>query len=171
MVPAEYQQVINKDSVGSSTEVSQSSVVSIIANQTLFKAGGLQHFLHEWKKITSDPFILDAVTHCHIEFDWVPEACAFSGATRPYHSFTETEQTIIDNGVEKFLLKGMIRLSLYEDGQVISPIFIRPKKDGSHRVIFNLKRLKEAVSYHHFKMDTLENGHQSHETWLLHDLY
>ena len=39
---------------------------------------------------------------------------------------------------------------------MISPIFIRPKKDGSHRVIFNLKRLNEAVSYHHFKIDTLE---------------
>ena len=100
MVPAESQAVINKDSVGSSTEVSQRSVVSIIANQTPFKAGGLQHFLHEWKKITSDPFILDAVTHCHIEFDWVPEAC--SGATRPYHSFTEAQQTIIDNEVEKW---------------------------------------------------------------------
>ena len=63
----------------------QVSVVSIIANQTPFKAGGLQYCLHEWKKITSDPFILDAVSHSHIEFDWVPEA--FSGATRPYHSF------------------------------------------------------------------------------------
>ena len=105
----------------------QVSVVSILANQTPFKAGGLQYCLHEWKKITSDPFILDTVTHCHIEFDWE----AFSGATRPYHSFTEAEQTIIDNEMEKFLLKGIIRLSLYEDGQVISPIFIRPKKDGS----------------------------------------
>ena len=109
----------------SSTEVSQSSIESIIANQTPFKAGGLQHFLHEWKKITSDLFVLDAVTHCHIEFDWVPEA--LSGATRPYHSFTEAEQTVIDNEVEKFLLKGTIRLSLYEDGQVISPISVRPK--------------------------------------------
>ena len=69
MVPAESQAVINKDSVESSTEVSQSSVVSIIANQTPFKAGGVQRFPHEWKKITSDPFILGAVNHCHIKFD------------------------------------------------------------------------------------------------------
>ena len=39
---------------------------------------------------------------------------------------------------------------------MISSIFIRTKKDGSHRIIFNLKRLNEAVSYHHFTMDTLE---------------
>ena len=85
-----------------------------------------------WKTITSDPFILDAVTHCHIEFDWEPGIC--TSVTRPFCSFTEIEQTIIDNEVEKFLLKGIVRLSL-EDGQVISPIFTRPKKDGSHRVI------------------------------------
>ena len=63
-------------------------------------AGGLQYCLHEWKKITLDPFILDAVSHCHIEFDWVPEA--FNGATRPYHSFTEAEQTIIGNDINKY---------------------------------------------------------------------
>jgi len=65
LVPAESQAVINKDSVGSSTEVGQVSVVSIIANQAPFKAGGLQCCLHEWKKITSDSFILDGVSHCH----------------------------------------------------------------------------------------------------------
>ena len=37
---------------------------------------------------------------------------------------------------------------------MISPNFVRPEKDGPHRVIFNLKKLNEAVSYHHFKMDT-----------------
>ena len=31
----------------------------------------------------------------------------------------------------KFLFKGVVKLSLYEDGQVISPVFVRPKKDGS----------------------------------------
>ena len=40
MAPAESQAVSNKDSVGSSTEVGQVSVVSIIANQTPFTAGG-----------------------------------------------------------------------------------------------------------------------------------
>ena len=52
MVPAESQANVNKDSIGSSTKVSQSTIESIIANQTPFKAGGLQYFLHEWKKIT-----------------------------------------------------------------------------------------------------------------------
>ena len=101
----------------------------------------MQESLYIWEKITSDPFILDAATHCHIEFDFHPEL-HFS-ATRPHSSFTEIEQAIIDNEIEKFLQKGIIRLCSFEYGQVISPIFTRPKKDGSHRVIFNLKRLNE----------------------------
>ena len=55
--------------------------------------------------MTSDLFILDAVTHFHKEFDWEPEA--LSGANRPYHSFPDAEQTIIDN--EKYPLKGIIK--------------------------------------------------------------
>ncbi len=43
----------------------------------------------------------------------------------------------------------------HERGEVISPIFVCPKKDGSHRMILNLKRLNTYVEYHHFKMDTL----------------
>ena len=86
---------------------------------------------------------MDAVTHCHIEFDWELGIC--TSVTRPFCSFTEIEQTIIDNEVEKFLLKGIIKLSSHEDGHVISPIFTRRKKYGSHRVIFNLKKLNESV--------------------------
>lgn len=35
-------------------------------------------------------------------------------------------------------------------------IFIRFKKDGFYRVIFNLKKLNELVIYYYFKMDMLE---------------
>ena len=48
--------------------------------------------------------------------------------------------------------------SIYETYQVMYPILTCVKKDGSHRVIFNLKKLNESVSYHHFKMDTVETA-------------
>ena len=38
----------------------------------------------------------------------------------------------------------------------MSTIFLRPKNDGSFRMILNLKQFNESVEYHHFKMDTLE---------------
>lgn len=40
--------------------------------------------------------------------------------------------------------------------QFLSPIFLRPKKNGEFRMILNLKKFNESVDYRHFKMDTLE---------------
>lgn len=46
-----------------------------------------------------------------------------------------------------------------EVGDCISPIciFTRPKKDGSHSLILNLKDLNVFIQYHHFKMYTFQN--------------
>ena len=50
----------------------------------------------------------------------------------------------------------MIKVSSQEPGEYISTIFLRPKNDGSHRVILNLKQFNTFVEYHYFKMDTLD---------------
>ncbi|CAG2195281.1 unnamed protein product [Mytilus edulis] len=42
--------------------------------------------------------------------------------------------------------------------QFLSPIFLRPKKNGEYRMILNLKKLNEYIEYHHFKMDTFESA-------------
>ncbi len=123
-----------------------------------FTAGGIKDYLHEWTKITTDPIVLDAVTHCHIEFDYEPDPQINS--TRPHDSFSSMEQQVIDNKIQKFLKKGIVRPTMPTSGDIISPIFVTPKKDGSHRVIFNLKKLNESVSYHHFKLDTLQTAVQ-----------
>ena len=65
------------------------------------------------------------------------------------------EQHVIDIEIDKLLVKGVITPSSHEEGEYISPIFTRAKKDGSFRVILNLKRLNTHVQYHHFKMDSL----------------
>ena len=50
----------------------------------------------------------------------------------------------------------MLRESHSETGEFVSTIFLRPKNDGSFRMILNLKQFNEWVEYHHFKMDTLD---------------
>ena len=60
-----------------------------------------------WRKITSDPFILDAIAHCHIDFAGNPLAA--TNTCRPLCIFTDTEQGIIDNEIATFLEKGIIK--------------------------------------------------------------
>ena len=60
--------------------------------------------------------------------------------------------------ISKLLFKGVLELTHRLPGDFISNIFVRPKKDGSYRMILNLKPLNEFVDYHHFKMDTFQTA-------------
>ena len=40
-------------------------------------------------------------------------------------------------------------------GDFVFTILVQPKKDGSHRLILNLKSLDEFVTYYHLKMVTI----------------
>ena len=53
---------------------------------------------------------------------------------------------------------GVIERTTSGPGEFISSVFVRPKKDGSHRMILNLKQLNEYVTYRHFKMDTIQTA-------------
>ena len=122
----------------------------MLSKQPAFVAGQLKFHLHQWERITSDPFVLSCVNNCKIEPS--PAKNNFN----PQYKFSIPKQQAIDNEVTKFLSKSIIEETHSESGEVISPIFIRPKKEpGKFRVILNLKRLNEAVTYR-FKMVTLE---------------
>ena len=43
---------------------------------------------------------------------------------------------------------------------MISNNFIRPKPDGTYRLILNLRNLNEHIEHVHFKMETLKNAVQ-----------
>jgi len=49
--------------------------------------------------------------------------------------------------IDKLLLKGVLKVSSPEPGEFISPIFLRPKPDGSHRVILNLKPFNDNEAF------------------------
>ena len=74
------------------------------------------------------------------------------------YNFDATEVVIIDKQIEKFLQTGVIETTTHCEGEYISNIFIRPKKDGSYRLILNLKNLNQFVQYHHFKMENLKSA-------------
>ena len=65
------------------------------------------------------------------------------------------EQRVIDVEIQKLLDKEVISRCQHQENEVISSVFTRIKKDGTYRMILNLKSLNTEVSYNHFKMETL----------------
>ena len=69
------------------------------------------------------------------------------------HSAREANN--IDLQVATFLEKGIIVKSFPETDQFVSTVFLREKKDGTFRMILNLKDFNKWVNYNHFKMDSI----------------
>ena len=65
------------------------------------------------------------------------------------------EAEFIDSEILSLLEKGVIQQSKHKQGEFISSVFLRPKKDGSYRMILYLKSMNRYEVYHHFKMDTI----------------
>ena len=59
--------------------------------------------------------------------------------------------------IEKLLKKGVIVRSPQDGQGYFSNIFIHPKKDGSYRMILNLKKFNTSVEAPHFKMESIKN--------------
>lgn len=74
------------------------------------------------------------------------------------YQFSKEEHEFIEKELQKMLSKKVIRKVSHEVGEFISNIFIRPKKDGSFRMILNLENLNENVVYKHFKMETFSHA-------------
>ena len=92
----------------------------------------------------------------NIEF--ASEPCVF--CNRSPINFNLKEQDIISKIIKNFEEKGVIVKSHHEPGEIISHIFIRPKADGSHRLILNLSKLNDHVEKITFKMETLKSALQ-----------
>ena len=115
-----------------------------------FAAGCIAHSLPAWRKITSDNEIISTVMGLKIDFDTKPCQQFLPHCTR---SFSET--CIIDAEIKKLLSKRVIEPTGHCCNEIISDVFVREKKDGSHRMILNLKNLNQYANKIHFKMDTL----------------
>ena len=79
---------------------------------------------------------------------------------------TDKESKIVVTEIERLLSKEVIEKAPHTKGEFISTIFTHPNKDGSHRVILNLKNLNQFVTYRHLKMETLAyNSENQTVTW------
>ena len=120
-----------------------------------FQAGQVRNYSPHWELLTNDPVILDAIKHYHIEFELDDPI-----QNKETHNIrcSSNERNRISMEISKLLSKGLLELTHRSPGDFISNIFVRPKKDGSYRMILNLKPLNEFVDYHHLKMDTFQTA-------------
>ncbi|MEW8545905.1 MAG: hypothetical protein AB2693_20475, partial [Candidatus Thiodiazotropha sp.] len=117
-------------------------------------AGKISKNFSAWLEITSDKWILDIVKYGYdIEFEHEPPI----KVSRFQISFNKSEKEIMSVEVHKFLAKQIIREISEKEVKFVSSIFLRPKKDGTYRLILNLRDLHEYVVKPHFKMETLKS--------------
>ena len=116
-----------------------------------FQGGQIKTRLKNWQKLTSDKDVLQTVKGAKIDFTHcVEENSCFQ------RKFNKKENEVINKEINSMLKKGIIRETLQEEDQFVSPIFLVEKKDtGKFRMILNLKRLNEKIEYKKFKMETV----------------
>ena len=122
----------------------------------VFEAGSLRYFLDEWRKFTRDPVILDIVKGCHLDINVNDITHLFQEELE--YVFSNAEQCFISEEIKKLLELKVIKVTRRMENQVISPIFLRPKKDGGYRMVLNLEKLNKHIPYKHFKMENFEQA-------------
>ena len=115
-------------------------------NDPCFVACLIENKIHEWQEITSDKTILDIVKNGY--------CIEFKGSVTYQPTYNSEQRLAIDKDILKLLKAEVIEIVSPQSDQFVSPIFTRPKSDGSVRLILNLKIFSEFVEYQHFKMDT-----------------
>ena len=124
--------------------------VSLTTFQATVIAGRTKYFIPAWQEITADKQILEMVQGCPFEFISMPKQLSSS---YPF-SHNPVEREIISKEVDRLLIKGVIEETTHLEGEFISSIFVRKKKDNTYRMILNLKDLNYNIEKKHFKMDT-----------------
>ena len=119
-----------------------------------FVAGRLRSHFSEWCKLTHDKQVLNTVKGLKIEFADLPVQNFIPNE----YKHTEDEIEFLHEEITKLLDKQIITQVEPVPGQYVSNIFLRDKKDGSYRMILNLKKLNFSVEYFHFKMETLKSA-------------
>ena len=73
----------------------------------------------------------------------------------PPNSIPRDHKSLVDEEISSLQDKGVTVSCVHEPGEFISHILTVPKKDGTVRLILNLKKLNSFIKNSHFKMDTI----------------
>ena len=118
-----------------------------------FMGGNTKLFAKNWKKITSDKYILDIVTNgLRLDFKEIPKNRQYQ-----FRTLKNDELDIVKAKVDKLLSKQVICKSRRERNDYLSNVFTRNKKDGGKHLILNLKQFNTHIPYRHFKTESINH--------------
>ena len=113
--------------------------------------GRIAHFIDNWDKISSDPWVREAVCGHKQELRATPRQLR-----RPrLGEMDTTKAQILTKEVDDLVAKGAITECVDDGGGFVSPLFLVPKSDGSWRPVINLRDLNLYVAASHFKMESV----------------
>ena len=135
-------------------QVIHDDIISYFARKVSeFTAGQLKNYLSVSKKYITDVEVLETVSG--IIFDNVHELIQKKVRETV---FSKKEQICVRRELQNHRQKGVIKFCEHELGEYISPIFLRPKSDGSYRLILNLKELNSHLESIHFKINNINSA-------------
>ena len=111
-------------------------------------------YISLWKTLTNDPYMLDIIEF-GVKMDFI--------TIHPPHmtpcltQCSLAQQIELDHELKNLIKKRVIRPTHGSPTGYISPIFTTEKKDGSTRLILNLKQFNHYIQYKHFKMENLQD--------------
>ena len=118
-----------------------------------FTGGKIREFQEEWREISGSDWIyliVKGVTIDENDVEPIPDKNEIN--------FSPEMQAAMENEVSKLLDKKVIEKVEESDDQVVSNIFGRLKKDGTTRIILNLKEFNKQFDKIHFKMESLNDA-------------
>ena len=113
-----------------------------------FIGGRLNLFLANWFKVTTNPDIINVIRGHKINFYANPPA---------YRDLSRPGTSRFEFSVVKSLLSSKVIETTTTEG-FVSPIFLRQKQSGLHRLILDLSEVNLDVEYRHFKMQSLDDA-------------
>lgn len=137
-----------------SSSLRQVSVESLLSLVKEFIGGKMRLYFDNWCKLTSDKHILDIIKN-GVSIQMAQP----TPRSRPIPlGYSEKEMGLLKQEIIKLSEKNVIKPEQRQTtGDFYSPVFLREKKDGTHRFILNLKRMNKSIQKTHFKMESIKN--------------
>ncbi len=127
--------------------------------------GRLRYFTQNWGKIFTDPWILETVSGCKLEFRSIPYQ---GGVPRQTQLDSEKSRRLSEEVLDLERKEAVSRVPDSRQG-FTSSIFLVPKSDSSWRPVINPKPLNQNIITRHFKMESIRTvkGLMQREDWLV----